>query len=96
VDLAVLAPTLAECERGEWLGEAAVTCSERLALDGLVYALLPRAWRSRARARLEGVGLAIESSILHLPDASISQHLIPLELAPAGHALASIVPIPAW
>jgi hypothetical protein len=96
VDLTVLAPTPAECEEGEWLAEAVATCSERLAPGGLVYALLPPRWRARTRARLKGVGLAIESSILHLPDASVSEHLIPLEPAPAGHALASIVPVVPW
>jgi Phosphotransferase enzyme family len=96
VDLAVLAPTQDECEQSGWLEQAAATCAERLAPDGVVYALLPRPWRARAGARLKAAGLAVESPILHLPDAEVSEHLIPLDPAPAGHALASIVPVVPW
>jgi Phosphotransferase enzyme family len=96
VDLALLAPTQAECEQDDWLGEAVSTCAEHLAPDGLVYALLPRRLRARAGERLTAAGLVLESPILHLPDAATSEHLIPLEPAPAGHAFASIVPVVPW
>jgi hypothetical protein len=96
VDLAVLAPTPAECERGDWLDEAIATCVDRLAADGLVYALLPRRLRSRAGARLTAAGLVTESPVLHLPDTDSSEHLIPLEPGPAAHAFASIVPVVPW
>jgi Phosphotransferase enzyme family len=96
VDLAVLAPTEAECEQDDWLEEAAATCAERLTPDGLAYALLPRRWRAKAGARLKAAGLVVESPTLHLPDAEVSEHLIPLEPAPAGHALSSIVPVVSW
>jgi hypothetical protein len=40
--------------------------------------------------------LGVESSILHLPNAAESRHLVPLESAPARHAFARIVPLVPW
>jgi Phosphotransferase enzyme family len=96
VDLAVLAPSRSELERDDWLAGAAATCAARLAPDGVAYALVPRRWRSRARARLKAAGMAAVSAMLHLPDAQTSQQLIPLDRASVGYAFGSVVPVVPW
>jgi hypothetical protein len=96
VDLVVIAPTEAECEAEDWLAHAATSGDERLARDGVTYALVPRRWRSRARKLLARQGLEIEGTILHLPDLAASRQLVPLEPAPAQHAFRSVVPLVPW
>lgn len=96
VDLVVIAPTAAECEADDWLAGAAATGAERLARGGVVYALVPRRWRGRARTLLGHRALEIESAVLHLPSLDESRHLVPLKPAPARHAFRSIVPLVPW
>ena len=90
-DLAVLAPTPAECRSSGWLEDAVHSVSRKLAVDGVAYVVVPPLWRSRIRALLRDSDLSIDQTILHLPDATFARYLIPLSSAPARYAVSKLL-----
>lgn len=90
VDLVILAPTLAEC-RTSWLQAAVHSVSQRLAADGVAYAVVPPLRRLRIRKLLYDCDLSIDQAILHLPDQDTSRYLIPLRPAPARYAVSKLL-----
>jgi hypothetical protein len=78
LDLVVVAP--GEAERGRaWLDSALDECARRLGRHGIVYLILPRGSRRRARRRLSTGGLAVDGALMHRPDLAGTRELAPLE-----------------
>ena len=90
-DLIILAPTTAECHATGWLQGAVHSVSQRLAVDGVAYAIAPPWTRLRIRTLLHACDLSIDQSILHLPDQDSSRYLIPLSPTPARYAVSKLL-----
>jgi hypothetical protein len=90
-DLAVLAPTPAECCASGWLEDAVHLVSRKLAADGVAYMVAPPLWRSRIRALLRDRDLSIDQTILHIPDEVSSRYLVPLSPIPARYAVSKLL-----
>ena len=90
-DLIVLAPTPAECRAKGWLHGAVRSVSERLAADGVAYAVVPPLKRLRLGKLFKDCDLSIVDAILHLPDQDSSRYLIPLSPTPARYAVSKLL-----
>jgi Ser/Thr protein kinase RdoA (MazF antagonist) len=95
-DLVLLVPTAAQCRAGGWLAGAVGALARQLAPEGVVYAIVPPPWRWRAARLLRNAGLAREGALLHLPNATISRHLLPLRPDLAPHVFSHLVPLRPW
>jgi hypothetical protein len=94
-DLAIVAPSTSEAEPA-WLGDAIERSVTSLEPGGVVYLLLPPPARGRARRVLRAHGLVLETPLLHLPSASRTRQLVPLERRAARDSFARVVPLTAW
>ena len=94
VDLAVLAPSDAELRDGAWLRSSAATLMTRLDTDGVLYVLAPLRVRPRLRKILQAAGAKVIRSVLHHPDWSRSQYLVPLDGGPGRYAVRQLMALP--
>ncbi len=81
-DLVVLAPTSRESSDRGWLRERAERAAAAVSPDGVVYVLAPPIARRRVLRRLRSRGVRPVLRLVHLPDASESRQLVPLERTP--------------
>lgn len=92
VDFILWAPSPAECQEPGGLQSTAAKIRSLLAMDGLVYALIPNRWRAQAQHALRNEGLEIELIMAHLPDWSASRYCIPLETGPVEYTFTQQFP----
>jgi hypothetical protein len=98
VDVVVIAPAGDEMGR-EWLNRSIETTMERLALDGVVWVVVPRLRRRAAERALRRAGLVLLEGILTIPRWPGVTHLIPIApaaLSDAGTRHLGLAPGAAW
>ncbi len=92
VDLAILAPTAAECRSATWLTRAVERLRTNLATDGIVYVAVPRRWRLLATQLLRRAKLVLGPPVLHLPNWRASHYLVRLTPPALRYALLRLIP----
>jgi len=95
-DLAIVAPTAAECRTSGWLQEAVQSISQKLESNGVAYILVPPRRRLQIRKLLSDHGLSIDQEFIHLPDQGVSRYLVPLSPIPSQYAFSKLLPLPQW
>jgi hypothetical protein len=94
--LGIIAPSVAELSRPGWLRHALNTQSAYLEQDGLIYLLLPPAWRLLAIRQLHQAGLHVDRLYLHLPHVQSSRYLVPLARPAADYAFTKLITMEPW
>jgi hypothetical protein len=92
LDLVFLAPSASQ--GGEaWLEGMLDAFLPRLSRDGVLYLLVPRAGRHAARRRLRSRGLELGPVVAHVPSATSSRYLVPLDRSRAAAAFSRVVAV---
>jgi hypothetical protein len=81
IDLAIIAPSVAEASR-DWVEEAIAVSARRLGDEGVVWIVVPRRFRAAAERALRRRDLALLDAVLTIPRWPRPAHLVPL--APAA------------
>lgn len=95
-DLIVLAPSISEYTRPDWLEQAGRLLVEKLDRDGLVYVVIPSRRRRTVVRMLRRYGLLVKMIMGHLPDAQMVRHLVSLDPAPTEYVLTKLTPMRPW
>jgi hypothetical protein len=92
LDLVFLAPSASQ--RGEaWLEGALDAFLPRLSRDAVLYLLVPGVGRQAARRRLRRRGLELGPAVAHVPGATSSRYLVPLDRSRAAAAFSRVVAV---